>query len=387
MEAGTCHEAFVPLRDVFLDNFARRSEVGGAVAVYVDGACLVDLWAGRVVRDQKPSGPWQADTIIRMMSINKAMTALCAHRLADQGLLDYDAPVARYWPDFAQAGKGAITVRQLMSGLAALVYPDEVPAGSAYDWDRVVEGLARQAPNWPPGTRGAYHSSTYGHLVGELVRRVSGRRPSQVFAEEIGRPFGIDYHFRVAPGDRARVSEVLSNPGSTTYSAIARGGETKLGRAWRILPDLDPAARDRPEALGVEMPSGFGRGNARAIGKLFAILGEGGRWEGRTLVSERAIRAMSTLAWDNVCPLTDRSYRYGMGMFLNTPGLVPMGPNPAAFGHPGAGGAIGFCDPRARLAFSYCTAFMCEGAGVGERCEALIRAAFEGLSRFRGGRA
>lgn len=385
LDAGVCHEAFARVRDIFQENFEHRGEVGAAVAIYLDGACVVDLWGGRMLKDQQLSAPWQADTIIRMMSINKAMTALCAHRLADQGLLDYEAPVAAYWPEFAQAGKARITVRELMSGLAALVYPDAVPSGSAYDWDRVVEGLARQTPNWEPGTLGAYHSSTYGHLVGEVVRRISGRRPGAFFRDEIAGPFDIDYHFRVEPQDRARVSEVLSNPGSTTYTAIARGSETKLGRAWRILPDLDPAARDRPEALDVEMPSGFGRGNARAIARLFSILGQGGQVAGRQLVSERAIREMSTLSWTNVCPLTDRSYRYGMGMFLNTPGLVPMGPNPDAFGHPGAGGAIGFCDPVRGLAFSYCTAFMCEGAGVGERCDALITAAFDSLLPLRRG--
>jgi CubicO group peptidase (beta-lactamase class C family) len=374
--SGYCRADFERLRAVFEDNFAVRGEIGGAVAIYVDGECVVDLWGGRMVKDQTPAAPWQRDTIVRMMSINKCMTALCAHLLVDRGELDLDEPVARYWPEFAAAGKAAITVAQLMSGMAAIVYPDEVPSGQAFDWNVMVEGLARQAPNWQPGTRGAYHSATYGHLIGELVRRITGDRPSAFFRREIAEPFGIDYWFRVPPSEQHRVSEVLSHPDSTTYSAIAQGRVTKLGRAWHILPSLVPADRDRPEILDIEMPSGFGRGNARAISKLFGILATGGSLNGRVLLSPAAIRTMTTLRWDDVCGLTDRRYRYGMGMFLNTPGLVPMGPNPEAFGHPGAGGAIGFADPQRRLSFSYCTSFMCEGAGVGGRCGALIEATF-----------
>lgn len=373
---GYCHRRFMPLLETFHDSFNRGEEVGAAVAIYVDGECLVDLWGGRMVKNQQPAGLWRHDTIVRMMSINKATTALCAHRLADQGRLEYDAPVARYWPEFAQSDKQDITVRQLLSGMAALVYPDECLSGSAFAWDLMVEGLARQRPAWPPGTRGAYHSSTYGHLVGEIVRRVSGQRPSEFFRHEIAVPFGIDYWFRVPSEEHHRVSEVLSNPDSATYGAILEGQATKLGRAWHILPSSNPAARDAPEVLDLEMPSGFGRGNARAVAKLFSILATGGSLNGRVLLSPATIRQMTALAWDDLCGLTDRRYRYAMGLFLNTPGLIPMGLNPDAFGHAGAGGAIGFADPERRLAFSYCTSFMCEGAGVGSRCEALINAAF-----------
>ena len=201
------------------------------------------------MRDDRLAGPWRADTIVRMMSVNKAMTALCAHLLIDRGLLDLTEPVARYWPEFAQAGKQDITVRQLLGGLAGLIYPDEVPAGSAYDWDRMVEGLAAQAPAFPPGTRGAYHSSTYGHLVGELVRRVDGRRPGQFFREEIATPFEIDYWFAVPESERHRVSGVRPNPASDTYSAIGRGPSTPLGRAWRILPNYPPRS-GTPRPIG-----------------------------------------------------------------------------------------------------------------------------------------
>jgi CubicO group peptidase (beta-lactamase class C family) len=376
---GTFDPRFAPLRAVMDDIFAKHGEVGAAVAVYLDGKPVVDLWGGRMVKNQKPAGPWQRDTIVRMMSVNKGVTAICAHRLADQGLLDYDKPVAFYWPEFAQAGKEAITVRHLMSGLAALIYPDEVPAGKAFDWDAMVTGLARQAPAWPVGTQGAYHSSTYGHLAGEIIRRITGKTPGVYFRDEIGGPLGLDYWFAVPKTEQHRVSEVLPNAGSVTYTQQAQGSATKLGRAWRILPNLDPGARDAPENLDKEMPSAAGRGNARAIGKLFAALSVGGTLDGVKVLSPAAIKTMTTLQWDGICGMTDRRFRYAMGLFLNTPVYAPMGPNPNTFGHPGAGGAIGIADPDRRMAFSYCTSFMCAGAGIGDRCQALIDATYASL--------
>lgn len=376
---GTAEARFGRVREALRENFAARGEVGCGVAVYLDGRPVVDLWGGQVVRQQQPAGPWQRDTIVRMMSVNKGMTALCAHMLADRGLLDYSRPVAFYWPEFAQAGKEAITVHQLMSGMAALIFPDEVPAGKAFDWEAMVDGLARQKPIWPVGTRGAYHSSTYGHLVGEIVRRITGKTPGTFFREEIALPLGIDYWFAVPKAEQHRVSEVLPNAGSVTYTQQAQGSATKLGRAWRILPNVDPAARDTVEYMDREMPSANGRGNARAVGRLFAALSLGGTLDGVKILSPAAIRTMTTQQWDEICGMTDRRFRYAMGMFLNTPVFAPMGPNPNTFGHPGAGGAIGFADPDARLSFSYCTSFMCSGAGIGDRCQALIDATYASL--------
>lgn len=236
---GHCAPEFARVADAFASNFASAGEIGAAVAVCVEGEMVVDLWGGSVLRDDRLAGPWRADTIVRMMSVNKAMTALCAHLLIDRGLLDLTEPVARYWPEFAQAGKQDITVRQLLGGLAGLIYPDEVPAGSAYDWDRMVEGLAAQAPAFPPGTRGAYHSSTYGHLVGELVRRVDGRRPGQFFREEIATPFEIDYWFAVpesngiASAASAPIRRATLIPPS---AAVHRRRSAVHGAYFRIYP-------------------------------------------------------------------------------------------------------------------------------------------------------
>ena len=376
---GFCDPKFASVREAFVANLVQRGEIGGAVAIYIEGKPVVDLWGGQIVRDHKPAGPWQRDTIARMMSVNKGVTAICAHMLADRGLLDYEKPVAHYWPEFAQAGKGAITVRQLISGLAGLIYPDEVPAGKAFDWDEMVTGLAKQAPIWEPGSKGAYHSSTYGHLVGEIVRRISGKSPGTFFREEIGEPLDIDYWFAVPKEQQYRVSEVLPNTESVTYNEQMKGNASKLGRAWRILPDLSPAARDSQDTMDKEMPSANGRGNARAIGKLFAVLAMGGTLGSVKLLSPETIKKMTTQQWEGICGMTDRHFRYAMGLFLTSAPFCYMGPNPNNFGHPGAGGAVGFADPDRRMSFSYCTSYMCSGAGLGERNEALVAATYKAL--------
>lgn len=377
---GHCDPAFAAVRDAFERNFREHAEVGAGVCIYLEGQPVVDLWGGRIARDGQAQGPWERDTLVQMMSVNKGLTALCAHLLADRGLLDFDRTVASYWPEFAQAGKEAITVRQLVGGMAGLVYPDAVPAGAAFDWDAMVRGLAAQAPAWPPGTRGAYHSSTYGHLVGELVRRITGKLPGVFFREEVGEPFGVDYWFGLPRAQQHRLSAVLPNPGSVTATAIARGADNPLGRAWRILPQPDLFAPLDAQAIECEMPSAFGRGNARAVARTYAILAQGGTLDGRRLVSRETVAAMRTLQWAGACGLTGRDFRYAQGFFLNTPVLMAMGPNPNAFGQAGAGGSFGFADPEGRLAFSYCTNYMCAGAGLGERCEALVQATYERLA-------
>ena len=378
---GHAEPRFDLVRMTFAENFATRGEIGAGVAIYLDGEPVVDLWGGRVVEDGKPGAAWQRDTLVGMMSVNKAVTAICAHRLADQGLLDYEKPVVYYWPEFAQAGKEAVTVRQVMGGLAALVFPDEVPAGKVFDWEAMIEGLSKQVPAWPVGTKGAYHSSTYGHLVGELVRLISGQRVEDYFRSQIADPMDLDYWFVVPPSQRHRVSELLPNPDSVTANAVAAGGTNKIGRAWRILPRPDVVGvLNDPQYAGEVMPSGFGRGNARALGKLFAALSVGGELDGFRIMSPDTLKAATTLQCEGECGLTDRPFRYALGLFLNSPGYMPMGPNLTAFGHAGAGGSLGFADPENRLAFSYCTNFMCGGAGVGDRCEALVDAAYEALS-------
>lgn len=377
---GTCEPGFEGVRSAFEENFNRREEVGASVAVYVDGHPVVDLWGGVTIHQGERSGPWERDTLTCLFSLGKTPVALSAHRLVDQGLLQYEERVAHYWPEFAQAGKQDVTVRQLMGGLASLPYPDGVEDGKALDWDGMVDGLARTPPAWPVGTRGAYHGATYGHLVGELVRRVSGRTPEAYFREEIAEPLGIDFWFQVPPAERHRVSEVLPNPASLA-GQVAAGMREKVARAWgRILPFPDPVGvANDPRYAHEVMPSALGRGNARAMGKLYAALSLGGSLDGCTVLSPGTLGEATTPQWEGQDPVTDRYHRYGLGFFLNSPPHVPMGPNPASFGHMGATSSLAFADPDRRISFCHCSNYLAAGSGVGDRCEALIGALYASI--------
>lgn len=371
--SGEVDPGFVRVQEVFQENFAEREELGAAVSVWHDGRKVVDIWGGWC--DPMHTKPWNENTIVCMMSIAKGMTALCAHILIERGRMELEAPVAEYWPAFAQAGKAAITVRQLIGHHAAMVYPDNAPDGSYFDWHAMVEALAAKSPDWEPGSLGAYHSSTYGYLIGELIRQVDGRTPGLFFREEIAEPLQLDYHIGLSEDELARVADIVPNPGSATYNA-RQDPTTNLGRAWRALPPVDGVIYNDHRYRTRELPSSNGHGNARAVAKLYALLACGGKLGEKRLFLAETVARIAEQQWDNVCGLTGRRYRMGLGLFLNTPEFAPMGPNPQSFGHIGAGGALGFADPDGRLSFSYCSNYMCSGAATGERCGALVEATY-----------
>lgn len=375
---GFCDDRFARVRDAFVENLTSRGELGAAVCVYLDGEKLVDLWGGHFDLDR--TQPWQEDTIVNMASVTKGMAALCVHILVDRGEIDLDEPMATYWPEFAQAGKAAITVRQTLGHNDGVIFSDAAPDGSWLDWAQMTAAIAAQEPAWPPGTQGAYNSHNYGYLIGEPIRRVSGRTPGVFFREEIAEPLGVDYHIGLAEADLARVTDLNPNPKSTTLNAF-KDPSTNLARAWHQIPKDGPAEGkpspfNRRDYRVKEFPSGNGHGNARAVARIYAALACGGEIDGVRLWSEAAVARMAELQWDSECGMTHRPFRMGLGLFLNSPPLQGMGPNRNAFGHMGAGGAFAFADPQRRLAFAYSPNFMCEGAGVGERCDALVAATF-----------
>lgn len=372
---GDCDPQFARVRDVFGENFASRGELGAAVCVYRDGEPVVDLWGGHL--DWERTAPWQADTIVCMASVTKSMTALCLHILIERGEVDLDAPMARYWPEFAQAGKADITVQQSLGHNDGLIYNDTSRPGDWLDMDAIASAIAAQEPEWEPGTRGAYNSFNYGFLIGEIIRRVSGRTPGEFFRDEIAAPLEIDYQIGVQERDLSRVSNLYPNSESVTLNAF-NDPSTKLARAWQSLPpDSDALGPlNRPEFRREEFPSGGGTGNARAIARVYGALAGGGEIDGVRVWAPETVSKMRELQWDGVCGITDRPFRMGLGVFLNSPPLSGMGPNPRAFGHMGVGGAFGFADPEAGLSFSYSPNYMCAGAGVGDRCDALVNALY-----------
>jgi len=354
---GVCDNRFAAVRDAFAENFANRGEIGAAVAAVVDGETVVDLWAGHA--DAARSRPWQRDTIVNVFSATKGVVTVCALRLADQGLLDIDAPVAKYWPEFAQAGKEELPVRYLLShraGLPAIKEP--LPKGSLVQWDTMTAALAAQEPWWEPGTAHGYHVLTFGWLVGEVVRRIAGKSLGAYFRDEIAAPLGLDFHIGLAeehdartaemvmapmpqPGDTGRFVEIISNPQSMAFKAVFNPPdllETGLAntRAWRA----------------AEVPAANGHGNARSLAKVYGALARGGELDGARILSPAAINEAIIEQSDGPDAVLGQHYRYGLGFMLTIP-EEPFGPSRRAFGHTGMGGSLGFVDPDAGVGFAY----------------------------------
>jgi len=365
--AGECDPRFDAVREAFERNFRERGEVGAAVCVYEDGRKVVDLWGGHT--DLARTEPWGADTIVIMNSLAKSMCALCTHMLIDRGLVDFDAPVARYWPEFAQAGKEGVLVRHVLSHTCGVIYCDAAPPGSWFDWHAHIRALEVQAPAWTPGTRGAYNSINIGFLLGEIVRRVTGRSVGTFLREEVAARLGADYHIGLRPDEITRVSDMHPNP-KNGFFRIADDDTTPLGRAFRSRPRTGYFQNCR-EIRELEVPSFGGHGSARGMARIYAMLACDGTLDGVRLLSPAAVERASQLVWEDDCIMTQRRIRMGYGFMHNEPDTVPMGANMRAFGHTGTGGAFAWCDRDRRLSFAYCTNFQREGPGIGPRGAAL----------------
>src|SRR5271168_718602 len=208
---GTCDPKFSRVKDAFAENFEKRSEVGAAAAVVLDGKSVVDIWGGHA--DKAATRLWTRDTLVNVYSTTKGVTAICAHRLVDKGLLDIDAPVAKYWPEFAQAGKDKLPVRFLLSHRAGLpAIRKTLPPEALYDWKTMTDAIAAQEPWWVPGTKHGYHAITYGWLVGEVVRRASGKTLGTYFRDEIVAPLGLDAHIGLDAKHDSRISNIIPSP-------------------------------------------------------------------------------------------------------------------------------------------------------------------------------
>jgi CubicO group peptidase (beta-lactamase class C family) len=359
---GHCAPGFEPLREALSEILAAGAEVGAALAVYVDKHPVVDLWGGHA--DAARTRPWAADTIVNLFSLGKAVTAVCALRLVDAGVLDLDAPVARYWPEFAQAGKAQLPVRFLLThqaGLAAI--GPALPAGAAFDWDAMTGALAAQAPWWPPGERHGYHVNTQGFLLGEVVRRITGKTLGTYLRDEIAGPAGIDFFFGVGPELDGRCADVVPVPPSPELEELLRQLAADSATLSGLALMRVHAYRNPPEVSGTgvvntrqwraaEVPSTNGHGNARAVARLYAALAGDGALDGVRILSPEIIaRAIGEQVYAEDVVL-QRPTRFGLGFQL-TQAERPLGPHPRAFGHFGAGGSLGFADPDARLALGY----------------------------------
>ncbi|GHI09840.1 serine hydrolase [Streptomyces cellostaticus] len=353
---GHCDPRFAAVREAFEENFRERDELGASVAVTADGETVVDLWGGWA--DAARTRPWQRDTLVNVWSTTKGPVALCAHLLADRGLLDFDRPVAAYWPEFAAAGKEEVLVRHLLShraGLSGLREPHTL--GQLYDWELTTARLAATEPWWEPGTRSGYHALTYGFLVGEVVRRVSGLRPGAFLEREVTGPLGIDFTIGLPEKESGRAAELVHPRGSDTGEQAAVFRQlSPAALAALANPLVGAAEANTPEWRAAEIPAANGHGTARAVAGLYGVFAGRGRHGGRRVLSPQAaerVREGQGHCRDLVLGAGfERETEIGLGLWLSGP-HGSYGPNPRAFGHDGFGGSCGLADPEAGLSLGY----------------------------------
>jgi CubicO group peptidase (beta-lactamase class C family) len=371
--SGPCDPAFAPVREAFDASFAERGDVGAAVCVMVGGRTVVDLWGGS--HDAAGTRPWSRDDIVCFFSCTKALAATCLHQLVDRGLVDHDAPVSRYWPEFAAAGKEDVTVRQVLSHQAGLPrLRDPLPPGGIFDFDLVCRALAAEAPLWEPGTAHGYHTLTFGHLVGEIVRRVDGRPLGTYLAEEVAGPCGADVVVGVDPADDGRVVDHLMPPLDTQMGPSAAAA---VGRDPLTVDRIDDPAVLTPPIVNTvpwrraTIPAGNGHGNARGLARVYAAVLDG------RLLSADTLAAATTSQVSGLDLTIGVETHFGLGYMLPG-GYLRLGPSPTAFGHGGAYGSLGMGDPDAGLAFGY---VLNQGrAPIGDpRAGALVEAAYRCL--------
>jgi CubicO group peptidase (beta-lactamase class C family) len=384
---GWTAPGFENVRAAFEQNFADGLEVGAAFAAYHRGEQVVDLWGG--IADQRTERPWVEDTIIGVFSTTKGATAICAHRLAQEGRLDVDAPVAHYWPEFGDAGKQDIPVRYLLSHRAGLPWVDEqLTLEQALTWEPMIHALEHQKPLWEPGTQHGYHAITYGYLVGEVIRRITGRSVGTYFREEIAQPLGLDFWIGLPESEEPRVAmlvgglldgiesadvdeearaaiDAMIGPDSVMGKALSGGGAF-AGNVW-----------NRRDVHAAEVPAAAGISDARSIARMYAACV--GEIDGiRVLTPEQVKLASKQETEGPNTVLMNLDLQFGLG-FIVPSTLVQLG-GASSFGHFGAGGSVGWADPDAEFGFGYVMNRMDIGLAGDARSKVLVDACYDAVS-------
>jgi CubicO group peptidase (beta-lactamase class C family) len=370
---------YQPVVDAFCENFMVEDEVGAAVSIMREGKMVVDLWGGW--RDAKMQTPWDAPTTVCMMSVAKGVTAICFNMLIDRGLVDPEARVTEYWPEYGQNGKEKTLVRHFLDHTAAVPVLTTNPLwpGAMFDREAMIRALEVQEPLWPIGTKAAYHVHHQGFLLGEIMRRVTGKTVRAFLRKEITAPLNAEYYIGgMSAAEQSTVAEVMPNMNARLFAAKDHEDQTSLrALAFKQNP-LEPWATTMNSAIWktCEIASGSGHGNARGVAKIYGALGNGGELDGVRLMSRAGIEAMIIEQHNQTEALQDRPYHQALGVLLNTPEAVYMGPNMRSFGHHGLGGSIGFCDPDAKIGFSYACNKMHAVGTNGPRAARLIDALY-----------
>jgi CubicO group peptidase (beta-lactamase class C family) len=347
--SGSCDPSFAAVRGAFEENFARRGEVGAAVCVLVGGRSVVDLVGGWV--DEGRTRPWSADTLVDVYSVGKPIVGLLALQLVDAGAVGLDDPIASVWPEFAAGGKDRATIRHALCHRAGVPAIRELLTNQdLWNWDRMAAAVAATEPWFEPGTRHVYHTNTYGHLVGEIVRRVGGSLPGERLASLVA-PLGADIHFGVGTADLARCADVVwgggQPPAPLDFSSWS-GDQLMTGLSYFNPPGYSSmGVVNTVEWRTTEVPSTNGHATAAGVARLYAALLETGR-----LLSPGLLAEATSPQSEGYCPVLGEEVTFGLG-FKPTVPRRPFGPNPRSFGHFGTGGAVGFADPTAGVAFGY----------------------------------
>jgi CubicO group peptidase (beta-lactamase class C family) len=347
---GHVAPGFEGVRDAFVTNFHRAGEDrehGGALAVYLHGECVVDLWGGYA--DAARRRPWSRDTLINVWSATKGIVAAAVATLVDQGRLSYDDPVSKHWPEFAAAGKARVTVAQVMSHQCGLNgFRAATSQGDLYDWDRIVARLAAQEPFWPPGTAASYHAVTYGYLAGEIVRRVSGQTVGAFVRDAVATPLGADFHLGLPEGLDWRAAEILA---PLAPPALTSGPPR---------PEIPAHALDnpRPEPTwpndrlwrAAEIPAANGQASAQGLARIYGALANGGALDGVSIISPAGIDRLRTPLFPGPDMLLGERV-WCAGVALNV--APAYGPDATTFGHTGWGGAFGCANVERGVGIGY----------------------------------
>jgi len=365
---GWAAPGFEAVRDAFEGNFRSHGEKGASLGVYVGGEQKVDLWGG--VADVATGRPWLSDTVSIVYSVTKGATAILAWLLEQRGKLDFDAPVTRYWPEFGGGGKADVPVRYLFTHQVGLPYLDQrLSREEVLEGTRIVEVLEQQAPVWPPGTAHGYHALTYGWLAGALIARITGQRLGEVFAEEIAGPLGLDFHIGLPAAEAGRVARLVDVPPPApgaldaigdpavrelliAVGAAALDPDSAFSRALSTngaLPTPDAMTWNDPRVHQAEMPAANGISNGRSLARLYAATV--GDVDGVRLLSSGTVRKATAEQVNGPDRTLLTPTRFGTGFMLPAPGAPLL--SEESFGHPGAGGALGFADARYQVGFGY----------------------------------
>jgi CubicO group peptidase (beta-lactamase class C family) len=371
---GTTSSGFEAVRAAFAGNLASGADIGASYAATRGGETIVDLWGGWA--DEARTRPWEKDTLVNVYSTTKTMTALTALLLADRGELDFDAPVARYWPEFAQAGKADVKVSHLMSHSSGLSgWKEPITREDLYDWEKATSLLAAQAPYWEPGTASGYHAMTQGYLVGEVVRRITGRSLGTVFREEIAEPLGGDFHIGLPASEDHRVADLIPPPAG---GAIGDGEQSPLVANMSHNPGVDPLDTRTRAWRAAEIPAAGGQGNARSVAEIHTLLANGGVARGKRIMSEAGCRKALEPQIEGTDLILGIPVRFGLGFGLPG-GMVPL-PNPNSMFWGGYGGSLVVIDFDAQTTFGYAMNKMA-GTTTGDlRAMSLIMATWQGLA-------